>query len=508
MNEVQVVSIIEWFRGIIKNNNNGDTNTTGGKDSIGSSRKKRLPLIDLRSYDAYAKCYLSFKNTTSTTASCTNQRNNSNLNDPNTTTIVHLPFESLVSGERSCELPPRNIPFAILIPSTTASCSCYNNHTNNNQSKHHHNDNTKESTTIQNNTSPILDFFFATTSKATSQSRKPWLVQQIIYENDIMWKDARDLDIYVINNDSCHNKNHDDDNDDDDGKSNYQPLPRLWKPDPMVQCTLLPLLKQKLDDDIIAFSQPYSPSSFIICDLGSGAGRDVCYLAEELQFYLHQQHQQQHKTLMQSSFITQLCIIGIDNHKGSEKRCIPFWKNRNVNHITKSLYLDLNKLKVFHQQIQLLNGGHHNDHDNDHNGVVCLYAIRFLNRKVIKAIANCKIYKKEKDNEYIDQYHHHQQQQQLQQHPKEEQCIVLKSGTLFAMSHFCKPYQGASWDFDHPKENSVLERNELYTLFTQQQNYLKEGNEEVSKKWEILHDEICLDGDHGRTLIHFVVKLL
>jgi hypothetical protein len=73
---------------------------------------------------------------------------------------------------------------------------------------------------------------------------------------------------------------------------------------------------------------------------------------------------------------------------------------------------------------------------------------------------------------------------------------MLLPGTLFALSHFCKPYSGAPWDFDHPKEKSVLERDELKTLF------------ENTKRWQILHNELANDGDHGRTLIRFVAKRL
>jgi len=49
------------------------------------------------------------------------------------------------------------------------------------------------------------------------------------------------------------------------------------------------------------------------------------------------------------------------------------------------------------------------------------------------------------------------------------------------------------------KVKNVLERNELRDLFSQS----VQGN-----RWEILQDDICLDGDHGRTLIQFVTRKL
>jgi hypothetical protein len=71
--------------------------------------------------------------------------------------------------------------------------------------------------------------------------------------------------------------------------------------------------------------------------------------------------------------------------------------------------------------------------------------------------------------------------------------MSLSSGTLFGLSHFCKPYPGAPWDFDHPSEKTVLERTHLQELFS-------------SEGWDILHDEIAIDSDHGRTMIQFTAK--
>jgi len=68
----------------------------------------------------------------------------------------------------------------------------------------------------------------------------------------------------------------------------------------------------------------------------------------------------------------------------------------------------------------------------------------------------------------------------------------IYSGLLFGISHFCKPSVGAPWNFDHPNEKTVLERHQLSDLFQEQ--------------WDILHDEIALDSDHGRTMIHFVAR--
>jgi hypothetical protein len=50
------------------------------------------------------------------------------------------------------------------------------------------------------------------------------------------------------------------------------------------------------------------------------------------------------------------------------------------------------------------------------------------------------------------------------------------------------------------KEKHVLERNELAEIFHQS----LDSNGQV--KWRILHDEIVMDSDHGRTLIQFVAQ--
>jgi hypothetical protein len=65
------------------------------------------------------------------------------------------------------------------------------------------------------------------------------------------------------------------------------PLPRLWSPDPMIEQTL-PLLKEKLQ------STGQQHGVMEIWDIGSGLGRDVCYLAEELLYHPPHNHMKDH----------------------------------------------------------------------------------------------------------------------------------------------------------------------------------------------------------------------
>jgi hypothetical protein len=277
---------------------------------------ERLPLVDLRSKEDFEKRHL----------------------QEDSNTIVLLPFDDLLSGERSCELPPRHVEFAILVPSQVEGKA-------------------------------VEDFFFATVSKATSQSRKPWLVRQIIQETEDIWREAERLEIMSTVSVDAQSL----------------PLPRLWKPDQMVEHKLLPMLRERVKNS-------HAENNFVIWDLGSGAGRDVCFLAEEL------------ITKKVSAPVT-INVVGFDNHKGSARRSLPLWKNRMVNDCTESRLVNLKKLDALEENIK-----------NEKN-LECIYAIRYLNRSMLEFIAT--------------------------QAP-------LRVGCLFAISHFCKE-QGGGWNWEHPK---------------------------------------------------------
>ena len=500
------------------------------KEERKTQTKRVLPLIDLRSYESFTKLHLvnplSYINSSKKLNQNHRQFNHSQTKKRESNddiysytgcddgsdsdgVIVHLPFHSLESGERSCELPPRNVPFAILIPQQQQ----------------------------QQVSTKIHNFFFATKSKATSQSRKPWLVKQIIYENNDMWNNAREMGIMYenrneqISDESSQDKNNSSKCDHEDrsrSKSHhrnhdhiFRPLPRLWRPDQMVKSTLLPLLKERLEtklthnqnknqSSILSSSQTKPlpvPLSFIVWDLGSGAGRDVCYLAEELKYHLHLSlqresgkstnmnmkniHYNQNDTDVDytstiptprkattASKLVKLCIVGIDNHKGSARRCMPLWKHRGVGHITKSLLLDLNKITLFRNELNMslsiddnvrLNLEHYDNmkeggDEEENGGIDCLYAIRFLNRKLVTYIANAN----SSQQQYEDSTTHHEYICRDYSRVKNQRChsnetiptssiqpLRLKRGTLFAMSHFCKACDGASWNFDHPKVRVV-----------------------------------------------------
>lgn len=258
--------------------------------------------------------------------------------------VVYLPFSTLLSGERSCELPPRNMAFGILLEEV-------------------HGDAEHEF-----RQELLRNLFFATSSKATQQSRKPWKVSAILIATPELWEESRSLGIHRSIDALAP------------ASSLFEPLARLWQPNPLISDILWPILEQQLRDE---------REDCTVWDLGSGAGRDACFIAEKIKScgWIH-------------------ChVIGLDNHKASAKRCEPFWRHRHVSELTKAKNLNLSKLDLVEQEL-------------DGSNVTCFYAVRFLHRKLITFLAKSS---------------------------------KLKPGTVFAMSHFCKPYEGAEWIFEHPK---------------------------------------------------------
>jgi hypothetical protein len=134
--------------------------------------------------------------------------------------------------------------------------------------------------------------------------------------------------------------------------------------------------------------------NFIVWDLGSGAGRDVSFLAEELK-------NAKCKRNLSRSFQ----IVGFDYHQGSAKRSLPLWKNRKVDDVTECRLVNLKHLEALEKNLE------------SDNGLICIYAVRFLNRRILHWIAKT---------------------------------AHLMTGCVFAISHFCKE-KGQEWTWEHPK---------------------------------------------------------
>uniref|UniRef100_A0A7S4EQY1 Uncharacterized protein n=1 Tax=Pseudo-nitzschia australis TaxID=44445 RepID=A0A7S4EQY1_9STRA len=210
------------------------------------------------------------------------------------------------------------------------------------------------------------------------------------------------------------------------------PLARLWQPDPMIANILFPLMVKAYDNNQRSLS---GEALLEVWDLAAGAGRDVAFLAEEL-FAVNKTHQ----------------VIAVDHRYNDKETKIvnDFWDRRGIGKQTTSLKLNLSHWKTLEQAMASA---------FTQKQVAAMFCVRFWKQDLVEAIANS---------------------------------ASIFPGVLFALSHFCKPSLGATWDFDHPSKKTVLERNQLHDIF--------------HAKWDILHDEISLDSDHGRTMIHFVAR--
>ena len=192
---------------------------------------------------------------------------------------------------------------------------------------------------------------------------------------------------------------------------NRRPQVRLWQPDSMVENILLPLLVVKAKHDIDN-QRSSSNSSSEVWDLAAGTGRDVAFLAESL-----------HATSMDYK------LIAIDHRYNAKETKIVndfFYRIVGVGNQISSLKLNLSSWKTLEQEKSstLVN-----------NQVAAMFCVRFWKPHLVEGIANSRL---------------------------------VHRGTFFALLHFCKPTTGASWNFDHPSEKTVLERDQLFDLFEAQ----------------------------------------
>lgn len=455
-----------------------------------------LPLVDLRSSNEFDDRHLSFVSST-TAAETSSASSSSNHEDASPIIIVNLPLSSLVNGKRACELPPRHLNFAILIPNQYA-----------------------QPFLDKNDDCPIHDLFFASQSKSTLQSRIPWQVTQVLIDDEKLWKEASDMGLETTNPRRRDNNNEIDIL----SFSSFTKIPRLWKPDPLLVSDILPVLTNwMLDEDTSTVAAPHNSLYGLIWDLGCGAGRDVCYLAEEMKeihSLLRHPAKQQQQEAQQIQLTRSIYIVGVDNHKGSEERTQLLWTNRNVHDITESITWDLNKLhlvrQLFMNPMRYLQKLHQKQPMKP--DILCIYAIRYLNRKLFSYIANSHsginlndegVSSKANTAAINNNYNNYTKSTKHHELPPP---LVLPIGTIVAISHFCKPTDDASWRFDHPKESNVLERHELEQMFTivASVNVVNDDDDDddnsQARRWHILKNDIIMDGDHGRTLIQFVAR--
>jgi len=298
---------------------------------------------------------------------------------------------------------------------------------------------------------------------ASNKNRKfrPWKVQFILVANDMLWKEANELNILhpaAIGTNKVVSPS-------------KLPLPRLWEADGMVRNVLLPLLH--------THRQSNNNDRMCIWDMASGAGRDAVFLAEELlrvssairTFATTAKDDNPNDTSSSTSTSRWLHVAAIDQRYNARQSKIvqDFFERRGVGHISSVVKANLSKWDIMRD---ILSAEDRKDSERSVTNV--LYCVRFFIRSFVQSMAKCS---------------------------------TLGGGTIFAISHFCIAKQGDSWTWDHPNPDAVLERNELRDLFTCPINAgSSTGTSSTDEAWEVLHDEIALDSDHGRTMIHFVAR--
>jgi hypothetical protein len=342
--------------------------------------------------------------------------------------VVHIPLPELVA-ERSFELPPRDVGFVVLIePERLEAAAEF----------------------------LILD---KTPSTSDRKMKRPWSVAGAVLDTPDAQEELRL--ILVMRPRSFA----------------VPELPyNLWMPNPLVQKSLLPLLAQELQ-------QQWADSSrrrLIVWDLGSGAGRDVAFLASQL---LRVEDSSRSGTRDDREGRERFRVVGLDQRYSSRDAAVfrAFMRRQGVEDVTEARRVDLSSDQgavastfrlAFEQEVPS-----------------CVYAVRYWNRLIFQLVRD-----------------------------------AAGPGSIVAVSHFAKPAAGSGWPFSHPKvrswslsshaspsfrgllrcplpcaiahqEKHVLERNELRDLFAA-----------GSSSWEVLRDEIVTDSDHGRTLVQFLAQ--
>jgi rhodanese-related sulfurtransferase len=483
--------------------------------------------------------------------------NNSSSSNNNTGTTSNFENQSK-NTNRKFELPPRQTPFAII-----ASSSCFLK-----ESKLEGDDKTRCTTdslrAVQQE--QIISMFHpvkpnhATTDpkhSQTSQSSKAtsslWNIVAVfnVSVDDTIWHDAKDVcNIDIYDGTTTTSTEHSMTNSagtvpytmtpQQQQQTSLQsqqqsiqptvPLPRLWSPDPMIEHILLPLLQAKVSllqqrttsnttasSSISSTNHPQAVME--IWDIGSGLGRDICFLAEELLYSTNNIVPVPQQSKADKSHVFR--IVGYDQryrtntHTNETKQ---FWHRRHVDTVTNCCCTDLNTIQHAMDLRQLLSASQkHQQHPSTtitkKTYIGCIYAVRYWNKMFVQAIIDAGINNTCTDDTDTDSFVDVSSQSSL----------VLERGTIVAISHFGKPTPDAVWNFPHPKEQHVLERNELRTMFTSTTTTTTTTAATVTKKstmnggtggttrkqrvWNILHDEVVLDSDYGRTLIQFVARL-
>jgi hypothetical protein len=269
--------------------------------------------------------------------------------------VVHIPLMELRA--RSFELPPRGVPFAIYV------------------------------STLRD-VQQLNETFASTSDSPKNRKRKrqfiPWNITAVILDTSVNRQKAKELGLLCP---------------DMDGTTlTDRRLGRLWKPDPLVELTLLPLLLQS-NGCINTKTERRQ-----LWDLGAGAGRDATYLAEELK-------------------ARQLAwqVVAFDQRYRGDLSKDPstlFMRRRGLT-TSEAICVsaDLHDVGNFISRLE-----------NHSSSLGCILIVRYWNEGLVKAIASSS---------------------------------AAVSGMLVAISHFGLPDLTSEWTFPHPKVRGILKMTVL-----------------------------------------------
>jgi hypothetical protein len=251
--------------------------------------------------------------------------------------LVCIPAASL--RQRSYELPPRNLPFVVWgidEIETALQVLGWGRHGNQQQEyETKETDNNGQQDEHDRGSDTLVN---AQKSKRQKSSRAllPWQVECVV----VMREDEVD---------ECRQYTMTD---------TFTFTHRLWQPDSLVKDVLLPLLRNKLRS---------SNGCREIWDWGAGAGRDVAYLAKELQ-----------------NVSIEYCVVAWDHRYKREvdvNECEGFMSRQGVERATRVDYADLQR-SIVDDKLTLM------DRLGENNKLLCIYMVRYCPVSLMEALAS------------------------------------------------------------------------------------------------------------------------
>lgn len=218
------------------------------------------------------------------------------------------------------------------------------------------------------------------------------------------------------------------------------PHPRLWKPDPMVETVLLSLLRQQV---LVASNQNEHTT---IIDVGSGVGRDVCFLSEELFAFQHLQ------------------FIGADQrYRSDNTETTSFWKRRGQDQRCRCLCVNLKQC----DSLQV---------DDD---ILCVFAVRYWNEALFERFAQ-----ELKFPGTIVALSHFGK-------PNDDYEWTHSTPKVRVPMIAVWQQQSRSFIIARKQEAHLVNRTKLVEMFA---------------GWTIVHHEIAIEADRNRPLVQFVAQ--